>query len=118
MANHVDQALGGLKKCGSYIESGTVTAKDLATDFLGLADLNKDEIDEYKALMKDFVEMEHDVKSFVSSVEKVSEMVSTEFGGNLEKRTNYLVFTVLISNVSLTDYAVMHYFMCNELLDF
>ena len=77
MANHVDQAVAGLKKADQYIQYGLTTLPELAGEYLAVNPNNaKDELEYYKALMMQYIEMDQDTKLYTKTLQDIKQMVS------------------------------------------
>ncbi|XP_067952131.1 E3 SUMO-protein ligase NSE2-like [Watersipora subatra] len=77
MANQLDQAVGGLKKAEQYIGHGITTLPDLASEFLTLNTVNtKEGVGEYRALLKEYIEMQQDSTIYTSCIEQVKQLIN------------------------------------------
>lgn len=78
MSSHIDQAISGLKKAEEqYIKYGLTTIPEITSEFLNLCSTDTAEgLEEYRVLMKEYVEMDHDSKLFIRTLDQVKRLVT------------------------------------------
>lgn len=77
MAAHIDQSVSSLRKAEEdYVGCGLVSLPDLATTLLDVVGQPEEYVTKLKDLMKQYVDMDNDVKSYIRSVEQISNLVS------------------------------------------
>lgn len=79
MSTQVDQAIASLKKAEDFITCGLVAIPDFASEFAAVDTPDQTKVlNEYRDLMKKYVAMENDYRSYMSSVGEIKTMVSID----------------------------------------
>lgn len=104
MANQLNQAVQGMKKAEEYINLGYDTIPDYATEFvdLGLGDSEDGANalkEQYKELMKEYIEMDNDLKSYIKAIETITPMVCSILVGSSSKSSYFNIGSIQLINV-------------------